>query len=310
MLFESDSYIPSKQVSHIYAKLAELFNFPVKTKCKYYKDSCELIQSIYNGTFLTKYRIDLRRAKDCNVENNNSIILECKGNWNKTRSLILNSYNNLLLIRNEEYLPYGKKFWNELKLSSYFGGQIGMFYNCPFYCLISEPFTKQEYFNNKTINEIKEHLKQIKFNSILATANVIQKEAKFNKRDTYNYWIALKDLTDWWERVKKLSPMIYSSLKSTFQFPNLLADYYEWLKEMLIDWQGGHYILSPWYFKAGESQDGKLSGQFSKYILSKVKNNQVLKSLPKSIVFYYDETSFNDKNKMIEKEIIEEEIVF
>lgn len=311
MLFDDSSKQKySKQVISIYSKLASKFNSPVKTQCKYYQQSCEMIQSIYNGTFLQHYRIDLSKSKDINIKNNDSLINECKGNWIKTRDIILNSFDNLQLIKDEKYLPYGKKFYEELKLPSYFGGRIGLTWQCPFYYLISKPFEKKAYFQDKDITRIKDKIKSIKFNSILETAETICKNHKFNQRDTFYFWTCIEQMCDWWLLVKNNSSLIYSTLKSTFSFRNLLEDYYEWLKETLINQQGGHFILSPWYFKPGDETDRKLVGYFSTYLLSKVKTNQILKNLPMNICFYYDESSFKNPPKEKIIETVEEEIIF
>ena len=85
---------------------------------KIYTDSIKKVVDIYNGTFVSNRRLyafsdDFVNNKSFSIKGWKNRLLEVKGNWNKTKRLILEALANFELMHDPSMMPYRKDYLKE-----------------------------------------------------------------------------------------------------------------------------------------------------------------------------------------------------
>lgn len=308
-LFDGAARERCRQAVGIYGLLAGKFGVEYKFGSKYHEDALAMIESIYAGTFSQRYVIEGRDQYGLSGEGRREAIESCRGNWIKVKSLVLNSYDNLLKVRSPEYMPYGKKFWLELKLPAYFGADVCGRRNCPFWSLVTEPARKDGWFGEREIEDAREWMGANRCGGMLSSFEKIAKMLKFGGHDLRCYWESARDMCGWWVRFRDSLPEAASAMRSRFSGANLAEDYYMWLVSALERAQGENFQAMPWFFRAGSPGARRLTGWFSRYALEISGRDQTLRSLPMSILLYYTADSF-ERGPAADLPKVEEEVVF
>lgn len=308
-LFDGGTRERCRQAVGIYALLAARFGAGYKFGSKYHEDALALIGSIYDGTFFQRYRIEGRDQYGLSAEGRREAVESCRGDWLAVKKLVLGSYDNLLKARSPEYMPYGKRFFLELKLPAYFGADVCGRRNCPFWSLVTEPPRKDGWFGEKEIEEAREWMSANRCAGMLASFGKIAKMLKFDSHALRCYWESARDMCGWWVRFRESLPEAADAMRSRFSGANLAEDYYMWLSAALERAQGENFQVMPWFFRAGSPGARRLTGWFSRYALEIAGRDQTLRSLPMSILLYYTEDSFA-RGPAADIPKVEEEVVF
>lgn len=298
-LFGDEDVIPyEKKIQIIVNGVARKLTNQNKNYSKYkcYSTACEILTSIYDGTFFDKYHFNGHHFKEFNMDGVESVIMDCKGDYQKIRDLVNNSIKHLYMAKEREYMPWNKKYLSNVTFSNFFQnvtheGKIESL----FYMLVNEPKRMESYFQESGIKKIKKTLDDNKFSGMREVGDRIEKRFKDGK-SRFMFWSNIEELYWWWRDVKKYLPNVYSELKYEFVNENLLQDYYEWLCENLYKNQGANFVLEPYYFKIGDENNGCLKGWFLSYLNVLSKKHSCLGELPKNIKFFYKTDSFKLTN--------------
>lgn len=262
------------------------------SRFKCYRTACEILTSIYEGTFYDRYRFNGQHFKDFNMDGVEEVIASCKGDYQRLRDVVFGSISHLYMAKERTYLPWNKKYLARVTFSNFFQN-ITNDGRCEslFYMLIQEPIKQTSYFQDVGIKKIKTDLEEHNFKGMKEVGERIEKKFT-DKKDKFIFWSNVQEMYWWWRDVKKFLPQVYSELKYDFVNENLLQDYYEWLCENLYKNQGANYVLEPYYFKIGDDEFC-LKGWFLVYMNCLARKHKVLGELEKNIKFYYKTDSFS-----------------
>ena len=262
------------------------------SRYKCYSTACEILTSIYDGTFKEKYHFNGKHFKDFNMVGVEDVIASCKGDYQKIRDLTVSAVSHLYLAKEKAYLPWNKKYLAKVTFSNFFQN-ITNDGRCEslFYMLINEPLKQTDYFQDVGIKKIKNELDENNFKGMREVGERIEKRFT-DKKDKFLFWSNIEELYWWWRDVKKFLPNVYSELKYDFTKENLLQDYYEWLCENLYKQYGANFVLEPYHFKIGDDEFC-LKGSFLMYMNMLSRKHKILGELPRNIKFYYKTESFH-----------------
>ena len=214
----------------ILKKYPELFSHKIpeigKPATKTYVGICHKITDIYNGNF-TKSRLypfgqKFFKNKQFYTEGWKDKLLEVKGDWNKTRKLILNALKNFKLMFDENRMPYSKNYL-QTNLNLWFYDNV----------------TNQDEPQSQFIYSLVEPEFSVKHNSELKADKIfdtLTDKAKKggNKLFELNenmsagiFWEHVKEMVDWGKLAFKNEPNIQYWISTPSELPGLFADYCE-----------------------------------------------------------------------------------
>ena len=203
-------------------RIPEIGQEPTKT----YIGICNKITDIYNGAFL-KSRIYPMGEKFLNnsqfkIEGWKDLIKEVKGDWNKTRKLILGALKNFDLMHEENRMPYSKDYLQtNLNLWLYDNISNRDEPQSQFILSLFEPeFTTK-------------HNSEIKADKIFEQLNDKAKRggnALFELNENMPaglFWQRVKEIVDWGKLAFKVEPNIQYWVNSPSEIPGQFARYCE-----------------------------------------------------------------------------------
>lgn len=193
---------------------------------KLYIGICNKISDIYNGTFYKSRFYPLSEKfltnKQFNIDGWREKLKEVKGDWNKTRKLILNSLKNFVLMHEENRMPFNKDYL-----------QTNL--NLWFYDNISNRDEPQSQFILSLFEPefTTKYKSELKADKIFENLNDTAKRSG-NKLFELNenmpsglFWEKVKDMIEWGKLAFRMEPNIQYWFSSPSELPSLFADYCE-----------------------------------------------------------------------------------
>lgn len=214
----------------ILKKYPDLFSHKIpetgKPATKTYVGICHKITDIYNGNFIKSrfypFGQKFFKNKQFYTEGWKDKLLEVKGDWNKTRKLILNALKNFKLMFDENRMPYSKNYL-QTNLNLWFYDNVSN---------RDEPQSQFIYSLNEPEFSIK-HNSELKADRIFETLSNKAKRGG-NKLFELNenmsagiFWEHVKEMVDWGKLAFNNEPNIQYWFSSPSELPGLFADYCE-----------------------------------------------------------------------------------
>lgn len=195
-----------------------------KEPTKTYINICKKICDIYNGSFIKSRLYPLSEKflnnSQFNISGWKDKIKEVKGDWQKTRKLILDSLKNFVLMHEENRMPYSKEYL-QTNLNLWFYDEVsnrGEPQSQFILCLFEPEYTSK-------------HNSELKADKIFETLNETARKGG-NKLFELNenmpaglFWQRIKEIIEWGKLAYRMEPNIQYWITSPNEIPGLFADY-------------------------------------------------------------------------------------
>ena len=310
-LFETEPQLDKHIVGIVNQILLRLPNNSPKQDSKCYLRVANYVNELYSGTFLINNKFSNVKDKLFNMENVSEQIREVKGDWLKTRILIINALNHLEEAKKPEKMPWNKTYLNKISFAKFFNAGYDEFgqIDCPFIHLVNPPKDSYSFTSDLTIENLK-----------VATSPLIRENAlKFCKRyfkmKSYqlNFWYSMVDWSRWFRNFRERFPNTYNEFLISCKNGNPFDDFSEYLINSLKAKQGEHPVINDYHFKLHYKENMELCGYFKFWLVKGMESGKfaMLKNLPKPVNYYYSDESFVKKTVKKEKVVIDlDDVIF
>lgn len=286
--------------------MSRLRNNNPKPESKAYAKTAGFLLEIYEGRFLNKM-FDLSR-KDYNYGGVFEKVRACKGSWQAVRNLVSAALDNLELAKDFSYLPYNKKYIDDITLSVFFeqrkknGLEPGMVSN--FLNFVNPPKKKIDWANDQTAEKLKKSGLMVP----MATADRICSAYFKDSSSRLRFWRVMKDWSDWCLAFKSAYPAVFSEFCLACSMGSPLDDFRIWLDGKLA---ARKETPKPYHFMLSLSDSNMLGLDFLEWLEKGMKSGKfsMLRSLSKPMAYYRFPEHFKDSalSKPKKKEVVDAE---
>lgn len=308
-LFDDTPMYDPHVVSIVSYMLEHLRNNSPKPTSNVYKKVASFVQEIHEGTFIF-HNFKYSNETQYNLEGNLEKVKSCKGSWQTTRQVIIDSISHLKMAESKEYMPFNKRFLEGITFGTYFEGNSRFnpdgSLDSYFMKFVNEPKKSFSYNADLAINKIKSELSE----NIKISAEAFCKKWLKIKHVQLAFWKEIEDFQRWLNTFKKTYSKIYNEFILGCEDGNPFADLSSYIIKTLQSKEGSRPVINAYYFKLSNGDSGQLEGMFRNWLKDGIKNGKFnsLKYLPKGINEYYTDESFENKNsKKVEKKIVDAE---
>lgn len=301
-----------KHVTSIVNLLLVLKNNNPKQDSKCYLKNCKYVKELYDGTFL-RHQFSESNFSQFDVSNYQDKITSCKGSWQNIRNVIQDSLKHIDMARDKRYMPFNKKFIENISFASFFESYSLNSFNgeidCNFIKFINEPKMSKLYCEELKLEKIKSEIDDF----LKTPAEKICKKYFKMIQQKFTFWTYIKDLQRWLKLFKSTFPYEYGEFINNCDNGNPLIDFKNFIVKMLKDREGDNFVLEIYEFKVGnyysEDWDKCMCGYtFKNWIRSNLHSKfNVLKYLPRPFDTYYTDESFQKVSKQVikQKEVVD-----
>ena len=286
--------------------MSRLRNNNPKPESKAYARTALFLSEIHEGRFLNKM-FDLSR-KDYDYDGVFEKVRACKGSWQAVRNIVLKALDNLELAKDFAYLPYNKKYIEDITLSVFFEqrkknglepGTVSNFLN-----FVNPPKKKMDFANEQTVEKIKRSGLKIPMD----TADRICRNYFKDSSSRLRFWRAMSDWSEWCSAFKGAYPSIFSEFCLSCSMGSPLDDFWIWLQGKLA---AKKETPKPYHFMLSLSDSDMLGLDFLEWLEKGIKSRKfsMLRNLPKVVARYRFPEHFKDSapSKPKKKEVVDAE---
>lgn len=307
-LFDDTPKYDPHAVSIITQMLTRLRNNSPKQTSNVYMKNVSFIKEIYDGKWLL-HKFSLSNENQYDLIGIDEKLKSCKGSWQMTRKVIMESLDNFELAKRKDFMPFNKKYIENISFSTYFEGNNRFSsdgsLDSYFMKFVNKPKPSYAYLADLSINQIKSKLPE----NIKNSSESFCKRWLKIKNMQLSFWKDIEDFARWLSLFKKHYPKVYSEFILACKDGNPFSDLSTFIITTLQEKEGLKPVINAYYFRlSGESK--QLEGMFRNWLTNGIKSGKFnfLKSLPKSINEYYTDESFeNVRIIKVEKKVVDAE---
>lgn len=276
-----------EKIIEISGHLADMFKNEHKTNSNSLLKICSIVQDLYTGAF-AKYFVPLDHKGEYDMHNVSVVLGKCVNDYDSIKSMLDTCYNHLQVAKGKSYLPWNKKWLEGLTAYTFmrsFNRDANRYEN-PFCYFINTPKQQQSYYQQKLVDRYREHLLSMNCQRTVEFAEKFSEKFETQK-SKWLYWLSIDNMMTWWDCMKTNFPNITMNLKAQFTQSLLLADYTEWLGNLLRDKEGERFHYETYEFIIFDSESSRLKGFFASYVKTRlIKICPDIKDMPKDICSY------------------------
>ena len=301
-LFDDTPQFDPHVVSILNYMLSHLRNNSPKPTSNVYLRNASYVKEIYDGTFI-QHGFEYSNQNEYNLDGILEKVRDCKHSWQKTRDIIIASITHFEMAKEKDCMPLNKKYLETVTFGTFFEGYIKFnpngYLDSNFMKFVNEPKKSFAYFANLSMNKIKSETPE----PIKSSAENFSKKWFKIPNVALSFWNNISDFSRWLKKFKSSFPKVYSEFLLACIDGDPFKDLSTYILNSLQNKQGQKPILNAYYFKlSGES--GQLEGMFRNWLRDGITNGKFncLNKLPKSIVEYCSDESFEEKAPSVKKE--------